>query len=111
MFTLRSLLISGILIFCLLFAGCSSQSGEEKGAANTTENKSGSPAGYRVTIAQPDARSDLIRMDSDVYNVGEVVEFTILNDDLLPLECSSSPPDFTVNFQTGSGRWVVKKGT
>jgi hypothetical protein len=111
MFSLRTFLISVVLIGCLLTAGCSSLPREEKDAANTTDNKSESPASYRVSIAQPDARSDCIRMDSDVYNVGEVVEFTVINDDLLPLECPGTPPGFTINFQTGSGRWVVKKGT
>jgi hypothetical protein len=49
-------------------------------------------------------------MDADVYNAGEVVEFSVANDGLIPLSCSNTPPDFIVKYQTGSGRWVNKMG-
>jgi hypothetical protein len=111
MFSPRHILISFVLLSCLFTAGCTSFFHAESGSANTTEKSPQSNARYQVTIAQPDARSDFIRMDSDVYNVGEVVEFKVINNDLLPLECSHAPPGFAVNFQTGNGKWAVKKGT
>ena len=47
---------------------------------------------------------------TDVYNVGEVVEFSVINSGMLPLECANTPPDFRVTFQTGTGRWATRMG-
>ena len=49
-------------------------------------------------------------MDTDVYNIGEVVEFTVMNDKGYDLSCSNDPPSFTVTFQKGNGRWVTRMG-
>jgi hypothetical protein len=105
---LRPLLIT-LLIACLLFtSGCTSLFDNEAAANITAEPPV--PSGYVVTISQPDARSEDIRIDSDVYNVGEVVEFSVINSGMLPLECSNTPPDFRVTFQTGTGRWATRMG-
>jgi len=69
-----------------------------------------SVAGYQRTIAQPDELSGMIRMDTDVYNIGEVVEFTILNDRKNDLSCTGNPPSFTVRYQKGTGLWVTRMG-
>jgi len=105
---LRSLVIL-FLIGTLLNSGCTSPVSHEDAAANITAGPP-APSGYAVTLSQPDSRSDLIRVDSDVYNVGEVVEFTVTNTGLIPLECSNTPPDFRVIFQTGSGHWATRMG-
>ncbi len=106
---LHTLLII-FLISLLLTAGCTSLFDDEAPDANTTPDVKQIVSSYQVTISQPDATADYIRMDSDVYNAGEVVEFDITNNGLLPLECSNTPPDFRVIFQTGSGRWATKMG-
>jgi hypothetical protein len=93
----------------LLTSGCTSLFSPGDPALNATEALP-APAGYAVTLSQPDVRSDLIRTDTDIYNVGEVVEFTVTNTGLIPLECSATPPDFQVIFQTGSGRWATRMG-
>lgn len=97
------------LMGTLLTAGCTSLFDNEDAAANITAELP-PPASYEVTLSQPDARSDDIRMDTDVYNAGEVVEFSVINSGMLPLECSNTPPDFRVTFQTGSGRWATRMG-
>ena len=103
-------IITLCVICCFFTAGCSSFfSGGDKGAG-TTDNPVQAPAGYRATISQPDGRSAAVRMDADVYNAGEVVEFSVTNEGIIPLSCSSTPPDFVVKYQTGSGRWVNKMG-
>ena len=99
-----------LLIALLITAGCSFLSGESGAEKNITPGESQFIPGYQITIAQPDARSDLIRMDTDVYNPGEVVEFSVVNTGILPLECSYTPPDFRVIFQTGSGSWATRMG-
>jgi hypothetical protein len=104
------ILIPVLLVCCILAAGCTSLFDEAGKDANVTTVDRPIPAGYKVTIAQPDARSAFITMDSDVYNSGEVVEFTVTNTGLLPLKCSHTPPGFVVKFQTGSGRWATKMG-
>lgn len=100
-----------LIILALTFtAGCTSPFADEGPAANTTPDAKQIVSSYQVSIAQPDARSDFIRMDTDVYNAGEVVEFSVINNGLLPLECTNTPPEFRVTFQTGSGRWATKMG-
>jgi hypothetical protein len=52
----------------------------------------------------------MIRMDSDVYTIGEVVEFVITNDKSRDISCSHNPPEFTVRYQRETGRWVTRMG-
>jgi hypothetical protein len=106
----RSLIVCIILALMLMGSGCTWLTGDEPADSNSSLEKTQVPASYRITLAQPDARADYIRMDSDVYNAGEVVEFVVTNNGLLPLSCTSTHPDFRVIFQTSSGRWAAKMG-
>ncbi len=106
----RPLCIALLLALITLSAGCSTLLDDEPLPEDVPVQETISVPRYQVTIAQPDARSDYIHMDSDVYNAGEVVEFVVTNDGLLPLACSSTPPDFRVVYQTGSGRWTTRMG-
>ena len=65
---------------------------------------------YNLTIAQPEESAKLVRMDTDVYNIGEVVEFIITNEENHDLSCSDNPPSFSVRYQTGTGQWVTRLG-
>jgi hypothetical protein len=109
---LRTLLILIMLTCILCTAGCTllPQDSENQTVGNSTDNISPSIAKYKVTIAQPEDSAKLIKMDSDVYNIGEVVEFTVMNDKGYDLSCSNDPPSFTVTFQKGNGRWVTRMG-
>jgi hypothetical protein len=104
-----SLIIAIVCIF--LTAGCVSIFDHTNQIGNTTPAIQQSPASYKVTIAQPDERSKSIKMDTDVYNLGEVVEFYLINEGSGTLECSNDPPTFSVKFQTGSGIWSTRMGT
>ncbi len=105
----RSFLILPILVLLILLtAGCLSD--QDTMSDTPGQGKEPVPASYRAAISQPDARSDYIRMDTDIYNAGEVIEFVVTNDGLLPLACSTTPPEFRVIFQTGTGRWATKMG-
>jgi len=106
---LRTLFIL-LLIGVLLTAGCTSLVEDNGAGTNVTTEENQVPASYQATISQPDATSDLIRMDTDIYNAGEVVEFSVVNTGVLPLTCTNTPPDFGVTFQTGSGRWATRMG-
>jgi hypothetical protein len=105
----RTILIAAILVGCLLTAGCTSQSYTEKKTSSPTEQSSLPNASYRVQIAQPDGQSAFIHLDSDIYNVGEILEFSVNNTGRVSLDCSSTPPGFSVNYQMGNGRWAIKK--
>ena len=70
-----------IALVCIFFAaGCTSFFDEMNQTGNTTASLQQFPASYIVTIAQPDGRSKSIKMDTDVYNIGEVVEFYVINE-------------------------------
>jgi hypothetical protein len=49
-------------------------------------------------------------MDTDIYNLGEVVEFVITNEKSGDLSCTNDPPAFSVRYQMGTGKWVTRMG-
>ena len=105
-------LVPVLTIVCIvLIAGCTSLFDHTNQTGNTTPAIQPLPASYKVTIAQPDGTSKSITMDTDVYNLGEVVEFSVINDGNQRLECLNDPPTFSVKFQTGSGKWATRMGT
>jgi len=99
-----------VLVAVLLVAGCTSLF-DQINQTNTTPSLQQFPASYKVTIAQPDGSSKSIKMDTDVYNIGEVVEFSVINEGAGTLKCLNNPPTFSVKFQTGSGKWATRMGT
>jgi hypothetical protein len=52
----------------------------------------------------------MIRMETDVYTPGDVVEFVIINERSNDLSCSDTPPSFSVRYQKGTGQWVTRMG-
>lgn len=108
----RTITVLIITLVCLLLvAGCTSPFNPANETGNTTPAVQQSPASYKVTIAQPDGRSRSIIMDTDVYNLGEVVEFSVKNGGSGTLTCLHDPPTFSVKYQTGSGIWATREGT
>jgi hypothetical protein len=100
-----------VLVLTLLAAGCTSPFDATNQTGNTTLPLEQFPASYKVTIAQPDGTSRSIKMDTDVFNLGEVVEFSVVNEGSGKLTCLNDPPTFSVKFQTGSGSWATRMGT
>jgi hypothetical protein len=109
MITARILVICSILLCLILTGGCTDLLSDAEPAEPAPADEP-VPSSYRIAISQPDARAAMIRMDTDVYNAGEVVGFVVTNTGILPLECHNDPPYFRVTFQTGSGRWATKMG-
>jgi|SRR5208337_633863 len=103
-------ILSALSVIIMIAAGCTTMSPGQ----NTTPvgAPSGEPllASYKVTINQPDTMSEYIHMDTDRYNIGEVVQFTVTNDGSGPLECAGDPPAFSVKFQGINGMWVTRMG-
>jgi hypothetical protein len=111
---IRYSLIILLGISLLLTAGCTTSLSPANATASATPvatpSHAQSAALYKVTVAQPDAYSRFIRMDSDIINAGEVVEFTVVNDGNSDLRSPNDNPGFSVIFQTGSGTWATKMG-
>jgi len=111
MLSLHRNLFVFILVLCTLTAGCAQfPPPENPGNGTAGTLYPGSVSLYQRTIAQPGESSGMIRMDTDVYNIGEVVEFTITNNRKEDLPCSGNPPSFTVRYQKGTGQWVIRMG-
>lgn len=100
-----------IIMGIFLTAGCTSLFDQTNQTQNTTPVVQQFPSSYKMSIAQPDSTAKSVRMDTDVYNIGEVVEFYVINDGPGTLTCLNDPPTYSVKFQTGSGRWATRMGT
>jgi hypothetical protein len=101
----RLIIILFVLTLIILAAGCTTQ------VPSRNATPAGTPAAsYMVTIHQPDAMSSYIHMNRDIYNIGEVVEFTVTNDRSSTLDCAGDPPKFSVTFQGINGDWVTLMG-
>jgi len=101
-----------LLLVCILCtAGCTLPSAADNLTANTSDSPAPvSIAKYQLTLAQPEDSARLVKMDSDVYNLGEVVEFVVTNEKNHDLSCSNNPPSFSVRYQKGNGQWVTRMG-
>ena len=100
-----------LIIGIALLAGCSSLTGDKNPDVNISQSPGQSDASYRVALHQPVAQSAYVKMDTDIYNIGEVVEFTVTNNGFRTLDCSGNPPLFSVKFQDGHGTWATRMGT
>jgi hypothetical protein len=101
-----------LLLFCILYnTGCTELSGADNQTSNTADTATpGSIAKYEQTLAQPEDSANLVKMDTDIYNLGEVVEFVITNNKTGDLSCTNDPPSFSVRYQKGTGQWVTRMG-
>jgi hypothetical protein len=90
----------------LLAAGCAGQHvAVENRTTPVTQTTRESKTLYTVTIAQPDStHPEYIKMDADVYNVGEIVEFYMINEGSGTLTCANWQPSYSV-------LWLLDNGT
>ena len=102
-----------VMAALLLAAGCTTQPAADNqiGTISSpaiivpTEKSS---ALYKVTIIQPNgSQAEIIKMDSDVYNIGEVVEFSVTNRRHVSDNCSDSPCSYHIAIQLKNGSWQV----
>ncbi len=99
-----------LVLGALLAAGCSSPFPINTPPVTATPARYNPAASYQVTIKQPEKTSDYVHTDTDIYNIGEVIEFYVSNDGTGDLTCSGNPPSFSVQFQSGTGFWVTRMG-
>ncbi|MDD1681225.1 MAG: hypothetical protein LUQ35_06425 [Methanoregula sp.] len=101
-----------LLLFCILCTtGCTELSGADNQTSNTSDTATpASIAKYKQILAQPEDSAKLVKMDTDIYNPGEVVEFVITNEKTGDLSCTNDPPAFSVRYQKGTGQWVTRMG-
>lgn len=109
--TLRTFLLLLILACVVCTAGCTMPFAPDNQTADSPPpSTSAAIAKYRLALAQPEDSSKMITMDTDVYNIGEVVEFVITNEKTGDLSCTNSPPSFSVRYQKGTGQWITRMG-
>jgi hypothetical protein len=109
--TPRTFFLLVLLVCILCTAGCTIPFPAVNLTTNTSENSAtASIAKYQRTIAQPEESAKLVKMDTDVYNLGEVVEFVVTNEKSGDLSCTNNPPSFQVRYQKGTGQWVTRMG-
>jgi len=99
-----------IALFVVASAGCTAPTMPINASENTTVVPGTIAASYRATLNQPEARSGYIVMDTDIFNEGEVVEFSVTNHGTKALSCAGNPPGFSVTFQGINGLWATKMG-
>jgi hypothetical protein len=100
------MLILVILSACIIGTGCISLSDDKNPKTNASTDTPQSVAQYKVTLIQPEGWSAFFKMDADIYNQGEAVEFYIRNDGSRTLDCSSDPSSFSVRYQQANGTWA-----
>ena len=104
-------LIILIALFFVASAGCTAPAGPTNATESATVPPGTMAASYRATLNQPEAQSGYIVMDTDIYNEGEVVEFSVTNRGTAALTCAGNPSAFSVTFQGINGLWATKMGS
>ncbi len=110
MHTRRYALLSIFLIGCILTAGCMVPYAGDNQTVGAPVNSIQPVVKSGPSLAQPEESAKMIRMGSDVYNPGDVVEFVVINEKRSDLICSDTPPSFSVRYQKGTGQWVTRMG-
>jgi len=100
-----------VMVAVLLAAGCTTEpthdnrNGTISSPAVTAPTQKSS-ALYKVTIAQSNGtHAEFIKIDSDVYNIGEVIEFSLQKRSDGTETCPDSPCSYRVAFQLKNGSW------
>lgn len=102
MIPLRTILvIQLVLLTVLLMTGCVGQSNPVNQTTPATQTIQESVALYKVTITQlKSTRPDYIKMDADVYNQGEVIEFYLKNEGSETLTCLGDFSSYRIYNET-----------
>ena len=111
-----SVALCGIILVGMLIAGCTITPLSDNQTVNLSTSPEITPtiaskALYKVTIAQQGgSHSDLIRMESDVFNQGEVIEFSLVTDGQAVKPCDGGIFSFRVFFRLNNGSWNELQG-
>lgn len=99
-----------LLASLLVLAGCTAPATTGNASHNVTPAPGAAAVIPHATLNQPEARSSYIVMNTDIYQPGEVVEFTVTNRGTVPLSCTANPPSFSVKSQGSNGIWATRMG-
>jgi hypothetical protein len=103
-----------VMVAVLLAAGCMTTSASGSLTGNPTQTPVSpimekSVTFYKVTIPQPEGiHPDYIKIDSDVYNLGEVIEFHVVNEGSEPLACWQITPSLDYHLYRQIGTWELQ---
>lgn len=112
----RTLYALPILMIFLLVAGCTTTSVSENHSSGATTPNISSPVVLDTNSTNPGTYTqpgnpvhpDFIKMDSTVYNQGEVIEFYLVNEGTETLTCNNTPPTFSIFRQTENKSWEIQ---
>ncbi|MFA5211847.1 MAG: hypothetical protein WC406_00785 [Methanoregula sp.] len=108
--------LSIIIICILIVTGCTTKPVlDNQTSASTSPITSPttqpSKALYKVTIAQPNStHPEFIKMDADVYNQGEVIEFYLKNEGNDSLICMGDFSRYRMYYKEITGSWKYLPG-
>jgi hypothetical protein len=100
-----------ITVIVLLIVGCTTAPNSENQSGTLAPSPVATPTLqskplYKVTITQLNtSHSELIRMDSDVYNQGEIIEFSISNEGPDTITCVGDITECRLFFKKNDSSW------
>ena len=103
--------LSLIIICILIVTGCTTKPVLDNQTSTSTSpiaspTTQPSKALYKVTIAQPKStHPEFIKMDADVYNQGEVIEFYLKNEGSDSLTCMGDFSRYRIYYEEMNGSW------
>lgn len=105
-----------LIMYMLMTAGCTTtpvldnRTAETHTPITTHSVVPESKAPYQGTLTQPDNTipPDFIKMDSGVFNKGEVIEFYLVNEGSGTLTCYNTPPSVTIFRQMANDSWEIQ---
>ena len=103
-----------VLVALLLVAGCTTPSTQGNltgfpAQTHVSTTKEKSVLFYQVTIPQPDnIHPDYLKMDSDIFNQGEVIEFYVVNEGSGSLACWRTIPSLQYHLYRQIGTWELQ---
>ena len=108
--------LSLIIICILIVTGCTTKPVLDNQTSTSTSpiaspTTQPSKALYKVTIAQPNStHPEFIKMDADVYNQGEVIEFYLKNEGNDSLTCMGDFSSYRMYYKEIDGSWKYLPG-
>jgi hypothetical protein len=105
-----------VMVAMLLAAGCTTGPVLDNQTGTLTQTLVSPTSGksvtfYKVTIAQVEGiHPDYFKMESDIYNQGEVIEFHVVNEGLGSLACWRTIPSLNFHLYRQIGTWELQPG-
>jgi hypothetical protein len=104
----RITLILALFVVCMLLAaGCSWNNSHQENKTSSIIQTTPYPW-YTVTSTELNSsHPELIKMDADIYNIGEVIEVNLVSRYIQVDNCTVVPCSYCVAYQLENGSWYI----